>query len=131
MTRAKDKQKLWVKENKETFSWKEIVETLWNSRSKHFLFIFCWSQFFCHFDFLSIMVNIVKFLWYMLMLTYKCFNHFLSRKSFSIFYDPKCNHLHYCHDPKQWLNMSNKNFTFVIENWETLSSKKMVETFVI
>ena len=49
---------------------------------------------------------------HLLMLTYKYFNHFLSRKSFSIFYDPKCNHLHYWHDPKQWLNMSNKDFTF-------------------
>ena len=33
MTRTKNKQKLWVIENKETFPWKEIVETLWNSYS--------------------------------------------------------------------------------------------------
>ena len=36
MTQRKNKQKLCVKENKETFPRKEIVETLQNSRSKNF-----------------------------------------------------------------------------------------------
>ena len=45
MTRTKNKQKLWVKENKETFPRKEIVETLQNSRSKNFCLFFAGVNF--------------------------------------------------------------------------------------
>ena len=40
MTRTKNKQKLWVIKDKETFPRKEIVETLQNSRSKNFCLFF-------------------------------------------------------------------------------------------